>query len=62
MSSVALFICLDARDKVQFEIAGDVLAYFKNIIELTANGALSVSQGEALSRLLDKHSKLIEAE
>ncbi len=55
-------ISLDAGDKVQLDSAADVLTYSKNIIELTTSGALSISQGETLSRLLDKHSKLIEAE
>ena len=55
-------ISLDARDKVKLDSAAGVLDYSKNIIALTAGGALSVSQGEAMSRLLDKHSRLLEAE
>jgi len=62
LPSVDSRISLDSGDKVQLDSAADVLDYSKNIIELTASGALSVSQGEALSRLLDKHSRLIEAE
>jgi hypothetical protein len=55
-------ISLDAGDKIKLDSAAGVLDYSKNIIELTANGALSVSQGEAMGRLLDKHSRLLEAE
>ena len=55
-------ICLDAGDKVQLNSAADVLDYSKNIIELTTSGGLSVTQGEALGRLLEKHSRMIESE
>ena len=55
-------ISLDAGDKVQLDSASGVLEYSRSIIELTASGGLSVSQGESLSRLLDKHSRLIEVE
>lgn len=55
-------ISLDAGDKMQLDNAADVLDYSKKIIELTASGGLSVSQGEALSRLLEKHSRVIEVE
>ena len=55
-------ISLQANEKVKFETSADVLAYSKNIIELTASGGLSVTQGEALSRLLEKHSKMLETE
>jgi hypothetical protein len=55
-------ISLDPGDKMQLDSAADVLDYSKKIIELTANGGLSLSQGEALGRLLDKHSRMIESE
>jgi hypothetical protein len=55
-------LMLEIRYKVKLDSAADVLDYSKNIIELTACGALSVSQGEAMGRLLDKHSRLLEAE
>lgn len=55
-------INLDPADKVQLDSAADVMDYSKKIIELTASGVLAVSQGEALSRLLDKHSRMIEVE
>jgi len=43
-------ISLDPCDKLKLENSQDVLAYSKNIIELTVNGAISVSQAESLSR------------
>jgi hypothetical protein len=55
-------ISLDPGDKMQLDSSDDVLDFSKKIIELTASGGLSVSQGEALGRLLDKHSRMIESE
>ena len=55
-------IVLDNSDKVKLESSSDVLDYSKNIIQLTASGELTVSQGEAMCRLLEKHTRFIEVE